>query len=294
VDGRGFFPPEARAQATALACSPPEEAGVPLARWSCAELATQLVMLGVVASIAASTVWRWLKEEKLKPWRYHTWQHAIDPNFLALATPVLRLYEQAIALLKQGIWVVCADEKTSIQAREGIHPPDPAAPGEPVHVAPRYKRRGALQLFAALSVADGLIYGCCRERKRFVDFQAFLLEVLVPEALRRGVTLVYLILDNASTHAPKQLEAWLAQQQKAQDWPFTIQVVWLPKYASWLDQIEIWFSILQRKVLTPNHFPDLDALKQRLLNFIAHYNRSAGPIKWSYTVTQLVEKFATY
>ena len=74
---------------------------------------------------------------------------------------------------------------------------------------------------------------------------------------------------------------------------FTVQVIWLPKYASWLDQIEIWFSVLQRKALTPNHFVDLEALKQRILEFIAHYNCSAKPIHWSYTVTKLEEKFAT-
>lgn len=160
-------------------------------------------------------------------------------------------------------------------------------------MAPRYNRRGALQLFAALSVADGLVSGCCRARKTFTDFQAFFLEVVVPEALRRGVTQIRWILDNSSTHAPKQLSAWLAEQQVARGWSFTVQVVWLPKYASWLDQIEIWFSILQRKVLTPNHFPNLDTLKQRILDFMAHYNSSAKPLQWSYTVSQLMEKFAT-
>ena len=287
------FSSEARAQATALACSPPEAVGVPLARWSCAELAAALIALGIVASIAASTVWRWLKAERVKPWRYHNWQHVIDPLFLERARRVLRLYEQAVALLKQGIWVICVDEKTSIQAREGVHPPDPARPGHPVHVASRYIRHGAVQLFAALSVADGLVSGCCRARRRFVDFQAFFLEVVVPEALRRGVKEIRMILDHGSTHAPKQLEAWLAQQQLEHNWPFTVQVVWLPKYASWLNQLEIWFSILQRKVLMPNHFESITALTQRILNFIAHYNHTARPIEWSYTVAKLNEKFAT-
>ena len=267
--------------------------GVPLARWSCAELAAVLIALGIVASIAASTVWRWLKAERIKPWRYHNWQHVVDPLFLERAEHVLQLYEQAGVLLEQGVWVICVDEKTSIQAREGVHPPDPPVPGQPMHVAPRYIRHGAVQLFAALSVADGLTYGCCRERRRFVDFQAFFLEVVVPEALRRGVQVIRVILDHAPTHAPKQLEAWLAQQQREHNWPFTVQVVWLPKYASWLNQLEIWFSILQRKVLTPNHFESITALTQRILDFIAHYNRTAKPIEWSYTVAKLNEKFAT-
>ena len=128
-------------------------------------------------------------------------------NFVAKATPILQLYAQASFLIKAGFWVVCVDEKTDGPGtRTRIHPSEPAAPGQPVHVAPRYKRQGALHLNACLSVAEGLIYGCCRESKKFVDFQAFVLEVLVPEAIRRGVRHIYLILDNGSTHAPKQLQ----------------------------------------------------------------------------------------
>lgn len=291
--GLGSFPPQVRAQTTALACSLPKETEVPVGRWSCGELAVSLVTLGVVAQIAASTVWRWLKAERLKPWRFHLWQHVRDPLFLERAQAVLQLYEQAVALLKVGIWVICVDEKTSLQARQGIDEPVPAAADAPVHLAARYIRRGALQLFAALSVADGHVYGCCRARNCFADFQAFFEEVIVPAAIRRGVTELRLILDHGPTHAPKQLETWLTHQQLAQAWPFTVQVVWLPKYASWLDQIEIWFSVLQRKALTPNHFVDLEALKQRILLFIAHHNRSAKPIQWSYTVAKLEKKFAT-
>jgi transposase len=276
-----------------LACSLPQEAGVAVGQWSCAELAIALVSLGLVTQIATSTVWRWLKTERLKPWRFHLWQHVRDPLFLERARVVLQVYEQAVTRLKAGIWVICVDEKTSLQARQGIDEPVAATTNQPIHVAARYIRRGALQLFAALSVADGQVYGCCSARKCFADFQAFFQEVIVPEAIQRGVKEIRLILDHGPTHAPKQLEAWLAQQQLEQAWPFTVQVIWLPKYASWLDQIEIWFSVLQRKALTPNHFVDLEALKQRILDFIAHYNRSAKPIHWSYTVTKLEEKFAT-
>ena len=265
-----------------------------MARWSYAEIARQLVALKVVSRIAASTVGRWLAAEKLKPWRYHTWQHILDRQaFLERARPVLRLYERAKALLKEGVWVICLDEKTSIQAREMEQAPDPAEPGKPMHTSPRYKRRGALQLFAALSVADGQGYGQCRQRKRFVDFQAFLLEVIIPEALRRGVHTLALILDNGTTHAPKRLEDWLTEQIVAQQWPLSIQVYWLPKNASWLDQIEIWFSILQRKLLQPNHFRSLEALAEAIMAFIAYYNQTAKPIQWSYTVEKLEQKLGT-
>jgi len=285
------FPPEVRAQATALACSSPREEGVPLARWSSAEIARRLIALGLVVQIAASTVGRWLAAEKLKPWRYHTWQHILDPQaFLERARPILRLYERARELLRKGVWIVCLDEKTSIQARKREQPPKPAVPGQPVHISSRYERQGALHLFAGLSVADGKVYGQCHLRKRFVDFQTFLLEIIIPEALRRGVHTLALVLDNGTTHAPKQLERWLREQIETHGWPLTIQVYWLPKNASWLDQIEIWFSILQRKLLQPNHFESLEVLKQAILAFIAYYNQAAKPIQWSYTVEKLEEK----
>ncbi len=264
---------------------------MPFVRWSNAEIARQLVTLGTVESIAASTVGRWLASERIKPWRYHSWQHILEPEvFLERARPVLQLYEQAKTLLKKGVWVVCVDEKTSIQARQRPQAPDPAVPGHPVHVSHRYKRKGALHLFAALSVADGKVYGMPRLRKRFVDFQAFLRGKVIPEALARGVHTIALILDNGTTHAPKRLERWLEEQIEANGWELKIQIYWLPANASWLDQIEIWFSILQRKLLQPNHFERLGCLRQALLAFIAYHNQTAKPIRWSYTVEQLEQK----
>ena len=142
------FLPIVRSLVTAIACSKPEDYNMPLARWSCSDIAAQLVTLGIVVSIATSTVWRWLRTERIKPWRFHAWMHSIDQNFVAKAIPVLRLYAQASFLIKAGFWVVCVDEKTSIQARLGLHSLRPAAPEQPVHVASRYTRLGALNLFA--------------------------------------------------------------------------------------------------------------------------------------------------
>jgi transposase len=267
---------------------------VPLARWSNAEIAQRLLTLGMVASIAVSTVGRWLKAEKVKPWRYHSWQHILNPKeFLESARPILWLYERAKRFLSKGFWIVCVDEKTSIQARKRARTPDPAMSGHPMHVPHRYERQGAVHLFGGLSVGDGKVYGQCYSLKRFVDFQAFLLDVIIPEALRRGVHNLSLILDNGTTHAPKQLKNWLLAQRESREWPFTIHVYWLPKNASWLDQIEIWFSILQRKLLQPNHFESLDALIGDILEFIAHYNQTAKPIRWTYTVEKLEKKLGT-
>jgi hypothetical protein len=246
-------------------------------------------------AVSASTIGRWLKAERIRPWRYHAWQHIQNPEaFLERARPVLHWYERALELLREGTWLVCVDEKTSIQAREGEQPPRPACSDKPILHEARYHRRGARHLFAGLSVADGQVYGQCLMRKRFVDFQAFLQEVIIPEAQRRKVQRVILILDNGPTHAPKQLARWLQEQEGALDGQLRIQVGWLPVNASWLDQIEIWFSILQRKLLQPNHFLSTDSLEQAISDFIAYYNQAAKPIKWSYTVEKLEQKLGTY
>ena len=276
---------------TATTCALPCEMDRPLARWSRRALARELQRRGCSAS--PSTIGRWLRQEKLRPWRFRSWQHIQDPVvFLKRARPVLALYSQARALLEQGTWVVCLDEKTSIQAREGEADPRPVQSGSPVLVCPRYHRRGARQLFAALSVADGHVYGACRARKRFADFQAFLEDVIFPEAKRRGVSKLALILDNGPTHAPKQFERWL--QTRLADENLAAEVYWLPVRASWLDQIEIWFSIVQRKLLVPNHFRSCAELEAAIAAFIAHYNETAQPIQWTYTVEKLEAKLGMH
>jgi hypothetical protein len=240
---------------------------------------------------SARTVGRWLKAERIRPWRYHSWQHLHDlEQFLVRARPVLQRYPEARSLLEQGIWLLCMDEKTSIQARQGEEPPRPAEVGSPQLQESRYSRRGALHLFAALSVADGKVCGGFRDRKRFVDFQSAIREMIIPEALDRGVHTVELILDNGTTHAPKQLERWLDHLPEVQTGKLTFHVMWLPTNASWLDQIEIWFSVLQRQLLCPNHFVSLDELAAAITAFLAYYNEEAKAIKWTYTVEKLEKK----
>ena len=130
--------------------------------------------------------------------------------------------------------------------------------------------------------------------KHFIDFRSFLETVVVAEAQRRRVQTVALILDNGSTHAPKQLPGFVEQQATASEGKLAMQLYWLPPNASWLDQIEIWFSLLQRKLLQPNHFHSLDELEQAILDFIVHYNQTAKPLKWSYTVEQLEQKLGMH
>jgi transposase len=275
-----------RAQVVALACSAPRQYGKPWQRWSGEKLAQVAVEQHLVATIAPSTIRRWLQADKIKPWRYHSWQHSTDPQFVEKAVPVLDLYAQAPVLQTQGELVVCTDEKTSIQARQRITPTKAAVPGEVGQVADRYKRMGAVQLFCALIVASGLTFTQTRLTKKFADFKAFLGD-LFQSSLGAGITVLHLILDNGPTHAPKQLGTWLASLAL----PFAVRLYWLPKYASWLDQVEIIFSKVQRELLTPSDFPSLVALEHDLAAYFAELNTHPKPIKWTYTKTKLLAKF---
>ena len=283
---RHTFTPLQRAQVVALACSAPRQYGKPWQRWSGEKLAQVAVEEHLVATIAPGTIRRWLRADKIKPWRYHSWPHSTDPQFVEKAGPVLDLYAQAPTRQAHGELTVCADEKTSIQARQRVTPTKAAAPGEVLQVADRYKRMGALQLFCARVVASGLTFAPTRTTKKFVDFKAFL-QAFFQSTLGTGVKVLHLILDNGPTHAPKQLGAWLA----ALELPFEVRLYWLPKYASWLDQVESIFSKVQRDLLTPNDFPSLVALERDLTAYFAELNTHPKPIKWTYTKTKLLAKF---
>jgi hypothetical protein len=285
---RRTFTPLQRAQITALACSAPRAHGKPWPRWSGEKLAQVAVEQQIMEPISPGTIRTWLRADKIKPWRYHSWQHSTDPRLVDKATPVLDLYDHAQALAAQGEAVVCRDEKTSIQARQRVRATQAAAPGAPVHVAARYKRMGAVQLFCALVVASGRTFARTRSGRKFADCKAFLWE-LFQSALGTGLKVVHLILDNGSTHAPKQLGSWMASLALA----FEVRIYWLPTHASWLDQVEIIFSKVQRDILTPNDFPSTLALEQQLKTYFDELNQHPKPMQWTYTKTKLLAKFGT-
>lgn len=283
---RRTFTPVQRAQIVALACSAPRQYGKPWQRWSGEKLAQVAVEQQIVERIAPGTIRSWLRADKIKPWRYHSWQHSTDPQFVEKALPVLDLYAQASMLQAQGELPVCADEKTSIQARQRVTPTKAAAPGEVVQVADRYKRMGAVQLFCALVVASGLTFAQTRLTKKFADFKAFLGNFF-QSTVCAGIKVVHLILDNGPTHAPKQLGPWLASLELS----FEVRLYWLPTYASWLDQVEIIFSKVQREVLTPSDFASAPALERTLQAYFEEINQHPKPIQWTYTKTKLLTKF---
>lgn len=244
-----------------------------------------MIQRGIVATISAATVKRWLHADQIKPWQYRSWQQPTDPRFLEKAIPILDLYERAQSLSRRGHIIVCTDEKTSIQARQPAARTIPAGRGHAVHVGDRYRRQGAVQLFAGLLVHKGQTLARCFEHKRFREFQAFL-QMLFASLWCKRIRVLHLILDNGSTHAPKQLPLWIGRLGL----PFDVRLHWLPVHASWLDQIEIVFSVLQRKVLMPNDFSSPGHLQRHMLTFLAERNRTAQPIHWSYTSKQLMAK----
>jgi hypothetical protein len=280
------FTPLQRAQMIALACSAPRTYGKPWPRWSGEKRAQGALEQHIVTHRAPGTMRTWRRQDKIKPWRYHSWQRSTDPRFVDKASPGLDLDAHAQTLVAQGEAGVCSDEKTSVQARQRVSATRAAAPGYPVHVADRYKRMGAVQLFCALMVAAGVPLARTRASKTFADFKAFLLE-LFQSALCTGLQVVHRILDNGSTHAPKQLGPWIASLELA----FEVRLYWLPTHASWLDQVEIIFSKGQRDVLTPNDFPSTLALEKQLKTYFDDRNRHPKPIQWTYTKTKLLAKF---
>jgi transposase len=286
VGTRRRFTSLQRTRVVALACSAPRQYGKPWQRWSGEKLARVAIEQQIVESIAPSTIRTWLRQDKIKPWRYHSWQHSTDPQFVEKAVPVLDLYEQAPHLQAHGELTVCVDEKTSIQARQRVTPTKAAAPGEVMQVADRYKRMGAVQLFCALAVASGQTFAQTRLTKKFADFKAFLSD-LCQSSLCAGIKVLHLILDNGPTHAPKQLAMWLASLELS----FEVRLYWLPTYASWLDQVEIIFSKVQRDVLMPSDFASTVALERTLQAYFADLNHHPKPIEWTYTKTKLFAKF---
>jgi transposase len=278
------FPPRAVAEVKAMACEPPQRRDVPLSRWSSAELARQAVAEGVVASVSASTVRRWLADDAIRPWRYRSWIFPRDPDFAAKAGRVLDLYERVWdgAELGPDDYVISADEKSQLQALSRCHPQLAPAPGRDRRVEFEYDRHGTLAYLAGYDVHRAHLIGTVAPRTGIAPFTELVREVMGQEPYA-SARRVFWVVDNGSSHAGA---ASIARMQ--QRWPSAI-LVHLPVHASWLNQVEIVFSVIQRKVIKPADFADLDTLAQRLLDFEPRYNASAAPFDWTFTRADLAE-----
>lgn len=256
-----------------LACERPDLCGRSLSQWDCQELAWQLQAVGIVQSISAQTVRRILSHHKLKPWRHHMWlgtNHPRDAEFYARVRHLIDLYTRPLA---DDEVVLSVDEKTSLQPRPRRHATKPAQPGNlPNRVEHEYKRAGAVQLFAAFDTRSGKVYGQCYGRKRQVEFIAFL--TYVEQQIPAHITTIHIVCDNLKVHSGKKVQEWL------QDHP-RFQFHFTPVHCSWMNQVEQWFSILQRKRFRIADFRSKDELHAKIDQFIGEWNQRAHPFNWS-------------
>ncbi|WUC32675.1 IS630 family transposase (plasmid) [Streptomyces clavifer] len=275
------------AEVKSLACQLPTESGIPLSRWSCPELAREAVTRASTEKISASTVRRWLKDDALKPWQHRSWIFIRDLNFRATAQRILDLYGRVFegAPLGDDEYVISADEKTSIQARCRCHPT--LAPGQTraMRVYHTYGRGGALAYLAAYDIHRAEVFGRCEQTTGIVPFMKLVEQVMTIEPYASAKR-VYWIVDNGSSHRGKS-----AIDRMASRFPNAV-MVHTPVHASWLNQIEIFFSIVQRKVVSPNDFTNLDEVRDRLRAFEDRYNATAQPFQWKFTTTDLDDLLA--
>ncbi|GHE13808.1 IS630 family transposase [Streptomyces alanosinicus] len=275
------------AQVKALACQLPAESGAPLSRWNCPELAREVVARSIAGSISASTVRRWPKADAIKPWQHRSWIFITDPDFRSKAARVLDLYARTRDGKPLGAddYVISADEKTSIQARCRCHPT--LAPGQAraMRVNHTYGRGGALAYLAAYDVHRAKVFGRCEPTTGIDPFMALVAQVMVQEPYASAKR-VFWVVDNGSSHRGNK-----AADRLTAVYPNAV-LVHTPVHASWLNQVEIFFSVVQRKVVSPNDFTDLAQVGDRLRAFEDRYNATAQPFQWKFTTTDLDDLLA--
>lgn len=260
-----------------MACETVAETGLPLSRQSIADLTSRAVQ-ALGKSVSRSTVWRTLHEDAIKPWQYEHWIFPRDPAFAEKAGPILDLYA--------GYWegqplghkdyVLSSDEKTSIQARRRRHAELPPDSRQARRIEPEYKRMGALQYLAAWDVRRGFALGRCEPKTGIDPFGRLIDQILNCEPYC-DADRVFVIVDNGSSHRGKKSVQRMRQRDPR------IILLHTPVHASWLNQVEIYFSIIQRKVLTPNDFANLDAIRLRLALYEDLTQKSPKPFAWKFT-----------
>ena len=308
----GKFTPEQLVAIIATACEPPELSGRPVTHWTPRELADEVVKRKIVESISPRTVGRLLTEADLKPHLSRYWLNANPDDPKAFETQVqliCTLYAQASALYAKGIHLVSVDEKTGIQALERKFAALPMRPGLVERREFEYIRHGTLCLIANFEVATGqVIIPSIGPTRTEADFANHIAQTVASDPAAQWI----FISDQLNTHQSETLVRWVAQEcgikddlgkkgksgilesmatrrEFLQNPDHRIRFVYTPKHTSWLNQVEIWFSILVRRLLKRGSFSSTDDLQQRILRFIAYFNKTlAKPFKWTYTGKPLV------
>jgi DDE superfamily endonuclease len=278
VDDPRPSPPEVAIEVKAIACELPSRLGLPLSRLFVPDIRAAVLARGLVAEISGTTIWRWLATDAIRPWSHRSWIFPRAPDFEPKAARVLDLYarEWQGELLGGDEHVVSADEKTSIQCRCRCHPTLPPATARAMLVEHEYERGGALAYFAAWDVHRAKLFGRCEPTTGIAPFGRLVNQVMGQEPYA-SARRVFWVVDNGSSHRGQA-----AMRRLATDWP-QARLVHTPVHASWLNQVEIYLSIVQRKCLTPNDFASLAAVQERLLAFQRRYEQAAKPFEWKFT-----------
>jgi transposase len=219
------------------------------------------------ADISADTIGRILKGAQLQPHRHHYFLQSRDPLYDEKRRAIVRLYLEP----PPGATILSLDEKPNIQALSRRHPDLPMRPGRPVLREFEYVRHSVVHLFAAFNVGTGRIIAHVQREKTHVEF----IELLERCAWYHRREPVHCIVDNASYHSTPAVKAWLADHPR-------FRFHYTPTHASWLNQVECWFSILDAKALRRGSFESQHALAEAIREYIAHWNAQAHPFNWTY------------
>lgn len=240
-----------------VACQAP----VNSTHWSLRRLSEKLKFVG------KSQLQEYLHGFDLKPHQSRMWCFSEDPEFEKKKADVVGLYLRP----PSNSFVICIDEKPCIQAiRRRIRP---MLPGSPEQINHEYVRNGTVDLFAAFRVNDGKVIGRIEQRHRGIEFLAFVKDVY--RHWGHGKKKLHIVLDNLGTHDVEIVQEWLGRHKNV-EFHFT------PTHASWLNQVELWFGILQRQALTRGSFESQEDLGKKILEYIDDYNQNSKPFAWTY------------
>lgn len=280
---RSGRPPEItpleRHQVIATACRAPADFGFQRVLWDHATLAIAVMSAGLVRSISSRTVGRILEDAEIKPHRVKMWCHSDDPAYQEKMEAIVDLYVN----LPKGEPVLSIDEKTGMQALSRRRPLQPATRRREARFDFEYKRNGTRCLFACFNVGTGKVLGQCTRQRKRVDFLCFLDQVASVYRQRR----VHLVLDNLNTHRDTNQGAFITEWNRRHGGRFAFH--YTPTHGSWLNQVELWFCVLGRRILRYGNFHSPDELVAAVTAFIKAWNETeAHPFRWTYEGLPLV------
>lgn len=255
---------EDRQRVLLTVCQQPKDA----THWSVRALAKE-------TDVGRETVHRILKAERLKPHLTKSWVHSNDPEFETKALDIIGLYLNP----PENALVLSVDEKTCIQALDRTELILPLRPGLPERRSFDYQRNGTINLYAALAVHRGEVIGKCTERHRHQEFLDFI-KVLWRKYKDQDL---HLIVDNLSAHKHHKVKDWLRKHPR-------VKLHFTPTHSSWLNQIEIWFSILARKKILRGTFHSVKQLIKVIMTFIEEYNQRGQVFNWTFDEDALIRK----